>query len=308
MNVCCDCHKPFIQGTHLFLGGSSRPICNNCYSRLQREIGEAMYSGDSNKARTILNSIANNGEHSALIINNLTTLLFQAINIKYPFTLITIVRNGRDIGINNDSGNVLLFQKANGQIMFDTCMDDRFIPQGFSWNGPQYNVVSVSQASGGIKTKEKSKSKRKGGLVGAAVGTVLMPGVGTAIGYAATSRSVKKGKTNARDNTRIETQQKSVEQDTIAILKLQSMKTNRIIAIGVKCNSDIAIDLKRFNFSQDNQPYVQPVQPQINTNTKTISASTEDEKISALRNYKKLLDEGIISEAEYRAKKEQLLR
>ena len=87
---------------------------------------------------------------------------------------------------------VQMFQREDGLVYFDSLPNQLFRLKDYRWDGPKYKTVTETTEKG--KAKDRGKEKRKGGLGGAVVGTVLMPGVGTAIGYAMTSKKVTKNK------------------------------------------------------------------------------------------------------------------
>lgn len=259
MRICCDCNKNAPIGDDMFFGGGTHPICAQCYERLQREVGEAVYA-DSNRAMSILSGYANNGMHSPVVANSLMELYFQAVNNSYLHIVVSVVNNGRLIGLNDNAGNVVMYQDPKGYIMLSSCPNERFIPQEYSWEGSQYKTVTVSQTSGGTTTRSKSKTRRKGGLLGAAAGTaigaatggIFLAPVGAGIGYSATSKGVTKGKSRTVNNTRVTTHANDIEVDNMATVVLRNANTNNLVAIGVKCNSAININFKMFRWLKTN--------------------------------------------------------
>jgi len=309
MNICCDCHKPYLTGVNLLMDGEDRPICNNCYERLKQEIGEAIYAESGAETNAIMKQYAAAG-HSDIVARGMSDLYFQAKFGGLTHLTLQLVNNGQVIGMRKASGKVIMRQDhTNGQVFFDSNPRIRFYLEGLGWNGPAYKEVSVSQSSGGVKSKEKSK--RKGGIVGAAAGGILLGPVGAGIGYAATNKKVTKGKT--KDNTRVVTETQSVEKDGTAVLKLRNVVDNKIYTLGIVCNSEIGLDLERFDWNvRSNTIYadaevVTEVEVLKEPEPQQLTGTSESDIISLLKEYKDLMDSGIITEEEFNKKKKELL-
>lgn len=190
------------------------------------------------------------------------------------------------------ASRVKMSQREDGLVYFDTLPDRLFRLNDYTWNGPIYKTVSTSKETG--KSKLKEKEKRKGGLGGAVVGTLLLPGVGTAIGYAMGSKKVKKGK--GRSTVRSVASENQVETDSIARIQLVDNETGSSFSIGIKCNSKIDVNLDRFDWS---------ALP--DTEEEALVVQTETDKIRLLKEYKDLMDIGVISPEEFEQKKKELL-
>ncbi len=202
------------------------------------------------------------------------------------------------------SNKVIMRQDADRIVSFDTLTISRFRFVDYDWEGPVYQTVTKTKE----KSKGKSKEKRKGGLGGAVVGTLIFPGVGTAIGYAMASK--KKGKNKGRVNTTaVEGQE---ETDSIARITLQNINNGEQLSIGIKCNTKIDIDLDRFDWTDTEEPEPVPAEAGATTSTDNIPAevsadSGEMDKIRVLKEYKALMDAGILTQEEFEAKKKELL-
>ena len=203
------------------------------------------------------------------------------------YTTIWVVAGGEYLNLAPNSA-VFMAQRPNGMVYFNSLPNKLFHLINYEWQGPVYNTVVTTNESAITtqhnKGKSKEKTKRKGGLLGAAVGTVLMPGVGTAIGYAMTSKKVAKGKTKNTGrqvtNNQSITNQNQVEVDSMGKIGLADPDTGQTFSIGIRCNSQIDIELDGFNWPNQ--------QPQI-------------------KEYKALLDSGVITEEEFEKKKQEML-
>lgn len=178
-------------------------------------------------------------------------------------------------------------ENAEGKIYFDK-VDDFFEIIDYSWEGPRYKTVTTTNTVNQHGGKEKTK--KKGGLGGAVVGTLLMPGIGTAVGYAMTHGSQTKHSGQDKINTTQDTHEEEVK--TNAKLTLRSLVTGQSFVIGFKCDTKLDADLQNFSMHL----------PQ-----KEAQVSEQKDAVSLLKEYKGLLDEGIITQAEFDKKKKELL-
>lgn len=202
---------------------------------------------------------------------------------------------------------VVMNQNQDGTVSFDSMPDKSFTIQDYSWNGPKYKTHSSEIHRGGIKKKGKDKEegKRKGGLLGAAVGTAVgnaIPGLGSAgaaIGYAMTSKKQSKGKSKekAKDRTKVFGHSHESEQLGSAALSLIEKNSGEQIHFRFTCNSKIDARFKQFLYINDNTP----------SNDSSSDNLSEKEIIDSLKEYKNLLDSGIITQDEFDKKKSELL-
>lgn len=206
-----------------------------------------------------------------------------------PHITLTVTSGNQSLHMGIFSSTITMRQNSDGYIYFDTMPEELFTLNDYSWDGPQYKNVTTTQETG----KHKDKTKRKGGLGAAAVGTLLFPGVGTAIGYAVGSKKVTKGK----NKTDIVTNENLEEIDSAASIQLKNIKTGETFSFGFKCNTNINVELDAFNW--DNLPEIQEQSAQ--------NVQSESDKISLLKQYKELLDSGIITQEEFDQKKQELL-
>lgn len=123
------------------------------------------------------------------------------------------------------------------------------------------------------------------------VGTLLMPGVGTAIGYAMTSKKVSKNKSKLFSNTIVNEEQVEVKGN--ARLTLQQNETGNTFVIGIKCDTKLDTELQNF-----------PIQRHDNI---AQCVTIEKDSVALLKEYKDLLDSGIITQEDFDSKKKELL-
>ncbi len=177
-----------------------------------------------------------------------------------------------------------LNQDSNGNISFNSDSAAQYKLVGYEWSGPQYKVITSSKTTG----KSKDKTKRKGRVGGAVLGTILLPGVGTAIGALHGTGSKTKGK---QDSNTIQSED-TIEKDCLATLMIKEISTGKVYPLSFNCNSVTDAKIRCFQFENTNSS-----EPQNNT-------SSPAEEIKA---YKELLDIGAITQEEFDAKKKQLL-
>ena len=138
-------------------------------------------------------------------------------------------------------------QKANGNIYFNYDSDTEYKLIGYEWNGPIYDQIITSNTQGNSTTKKNGKMGKM--TAGAVVGTMLLPGVGTAVDAAIGASGKNKSNTQSAANTRqISTQN---EKMSTAIIKLKRISDNTIHSITVNCNSSIDSKIRCFNMNED---------------------------------------------------------
>ena len=178
-------------------------------------------------------------------------------------------------------------------------MPEKYTLMDYEWNGPEYRTVEKTTTTSHTKGKTKEKTKRKGRLAGAVIGTAATavtlgnPVVGAAVGAAVGTGKKTKGKNNSTTTGTATTTSDNIEVDSYASMKMRNVETNQINTIGFYCSSNIDMQLKSFNISKSSDA----------------SENVRNQKTSVelLKDYKELLDSGIITQEEFNQKKTELL-
>lgn len=172
-------------------------------------------------------------------------------------------------------------------------MPEKYALMDYEWNGPEYRTVEKTTTTSHTKGKSKEKTKRRGHLTGAVIGTAIAPGVGTIVGAAVGTGKKTKGKNNSNTTGTTTTTSDNIEVDSYASMKMRNIETNQINTIGFYCSSNIDMQLKSFNISKSSDT----------------SENIRNQKTSVelLKDYKELLDNGIITQEEFEQKKIELL-
>ena len=178
-----------------------------------------------------------------------------------------------------------MFQRQDGTVYFGSNYNDRFLLIDYSWNGPQYEIstTSITNSTGQEVTKGKSGKM----ATGAIIGTMLMPGVGTAAGAGGKKKTSKKSRASTNSI------QRQTEIITPATLKFKNVNTNAIVSIVIGCNSLIDSQIKGLQICQEQSVH-------------DISKNATD-ALEGIKALKELLDLGAITQEEFEAKKKQLL-
>ena len=146
-----------------------------------------------------------------------------------------------------------------GFIYFDD-IEGHYKITEFQWEGPRYQTVTTT--SGVTKYNEKSRNssvtqshgrdKRTGRLIGAAVGTAILPGAGTLVGAlvgtgnkktSEVSQSRGGGRTKGSEQISSTTQEFEQEVAGMAYMHLSDPASNFGFTFGFYCNSVIYGDL-----------------------------------------------------------------
>lgn len=185
--------------------------------------------------------------------------------------------------------------KANGNIPGIAKWDDSLQvisigPIGFS-TIVKYNTIKGIEIIEDIKqissTKIKGKEKRKGTLTRAAVGTLLMPGIGTLAG----ALTAKKESSGEKETT-------TSQQVTKTIRLTRDDPFKSILTF----DYNVELECKLQNILDSNS--TQNIQ---STNLET-SSPTNSSIADELRKLKDLLDDGVLTEEEFKIQKERLLQ
>lgn len=202
-----------------------------------------------------------------------------------------ITFGNREIGI---PANSTLKQRPDGIVYFNFVYSKQYRLIGYEWNGINCEQHTLSETNGDMQSTTVKKGKSGKMAAGAIIGTMLMPGVGTAVGAAIGAGGKSKSKTKGSNHSQTQQVLRNVETDSQAIIRLQSMADNSIHAITFKCNSDIDTKIRCFNIDQE----------------KNISDISEDisHSLNGIKALKELLDMGAITQEEYDKKKEEILR
>lgn len=141
-------------------------------------------------------------------------------------------------------------------------------------------------------TKSKGKEKRKGVMTRAAVGTILMPGVGTLAG-ALTAKKQSTGESEAVTSQQVTR--------TIVLTRDDPFKT----VLNIPYNAELEVKLRSIlakNLSQT-APVEQVAEaPQVEQPISSVSVADE------LMKLKELLDAGVLTQEEFTAQKQRLLQ
>ena len=220
-----------------------------------------------------------------------------------PKITITVTSGKKHLGL-------LFSPEATLKRTFDDCITVNKSPLkyevlSYNWSGPAYDSVSTTTTDTKTNSKTKKKTKTTGRLAGAAIGTLLLPGAGTAAGalLGTGSKSVQKGKGASKGFSNTITH--GVEASSSATMQLRIAGSSEVFTIGFKCNSKLDAELQTFlsdiiggssflnSDEETDEPVAQPI--------------SESDTIQILKEYKKLLDDGVITQEAFDKKKSELL-
>lgn len=128
----------------------------------------------------------------------------------------------------NDCSHPTMWIKQDGIVYFEEMPNTFYRIIDFEWDGPSYETYTVSHTEG----KETGHQKRKGRIIGATVGTVLMPGIGTAVGAAYGNGNKKSTNKIVSDTITSEQHQ---EKSTLAALKLADINSDETFTLTFNC-------------------------------------------------------------------------
>ena len=184
-------------------------------------------------------------------------------------------------------------RQEDGLIYFGVDENRLYELLDYSWDGPLYGSMTNTQTTGISSSQTVKKGKAGKMTAGAVVGTLLMPGIGTAVGAAIGAGSKGKSTTqgNMSSNSRQMTQH--IEQAGTAVLKLRRIDDGMTFPISIACTTEIDAQIRCFQIKKEQS-------------VAEVSKNTTD-ALKGIKALKELLDMGAISEEEFETKKKQLL-
>lgn len=194
-----------------------------------------------------------------------------------------------------------MMQLKDKRIYFSGNYDDSFLLISLEFDGPKYRTVRQEKTKGSKNSTEEVNTKKKGktGKVaaGAIVGTLLLPGIGTAVGaYAGgkgktKTKSTKKGHENFQSQVKEETFQE--EEKSVCYLELVRVSDNETIKITVQADSKDYHRLMGFSLADKS----------LNKE----DTMTRNVAINKLKELKELNDLGILTDSEFEEKRQEYL-
>ncbi len=185
------------------------------------------------------------------------------------------------------SRSVVMRQNDKGEIYFEG-VEGTFTIINYEWTGPIYKEV-ITQRS---VTERKGKDKRKGSLGGAVIGGALLGPVGAAAGYVGAGKTKRGGK----DITTATISSRNVEMPAPGTITLKNNKTGETHTIGFSILSSTNAKILNFNMECS----------QIVAESEVVEIE-EKSSLDLLKEYKELLDLGILTQEEFDQKKKELL-
>ncbi len=183
---------------------------------------------------------------------------------------------------------LILRQDQKGQIYFDPDLNAFYRITAYDWDGPKYQIVEEGGTPGQTVTTSH------GGLGTAILGDLLAGPVGAVIGYAAGHHS------DTVSTAPVPPTKVKQEINSPAAMTVTSLDGKISYTFEFNDNSRTDKEIRTFNLSL-------PGKKPSSAPGKTSEESGTASPFTEIEEYKKLLDEGIISQKEFDEKKKQLL-
>lgn len=207
------------------------------------------------------------------------------------------------------SPTTIVYQLNDDRIFFDKKEPEFYYLLDRDFSGAKFKEEFTSSTKGDRITDSNTKTKKKGktGRVatGALIGSLIMPGIGTAVGaYAGGKGKDKKNKKNNKTTTSKESvreTRREVEVPSLATLTLLRISDNKQFIISVSATT---ADYSRIQTLQ-----LKPNASIDNKEKQTSSANmSRDEAIEKLKELKELADLGILTDEEFEGKRKEFIK
>ena len=282
-------------------GQISLDLCTDCGLKVTPSIDEIAHIRKVDERSQAANDFAASDAFDPQICSCIAYMALDQAKKEEPSMNLTVVSGQKALNLGMFSKTVTMKQDSEGRVYFNTMPGKLFYLNDYTWDGPLYKTVTTS--IGTEKTKTKDKTKKKGGLGGAVVGAMVGGPVGLVAGYGLRNGKKTKGKGSAVTKSNVVTDESQEEIDSTATIQLRDPMTGTTFSFGITCNSKINVELDCFDWSD-----VTADDDEAAELAKTSAAVTsESEKIALLKQYKELLDAGVITQEEFDEKKKSLI-
>ncbi|WP_338214696.1 SHOCT domain-containing protein [Lacticaseibacillus salsurivasis] len=206
------------------------------------------------------------------------------------------------VGANGIFGDKM-YQLDDRSIIFD--LDDPIFFKLISveFAGARYHEETQEQGHSDTNSKGKKKSH---GLAGAIIGTALAPGFGTVAGAIVGGNS-KKSKEKSTSDSNSTSSTRQIEDDSQTTITLKNIADGETVEIVLTTKTKEYQELRAFKVEPVADEVVSRTNQATNSDASTEPIQAVDDPIAKLREYKSLLDDGIISQDEFDAKKKEIL-
>ncbi|EOH87590.1 SHOCT domain-containing protein [Enterococcus villorum] len=297
MDYCEICGDDFEKGKKINLT-SGEVICIDCKTRTKKEMRLGIFDSFKyslgeiyemyHKKDIDLKSVFSKKKSFLLDVKNTETVFEKGIHIIGGQHLIEA------------EGYTKIGQLTDGRVYFKGNYNYFYYLVSLDFEGARYRTETVQTSNGITNTNsiERTKKKGKSGKVvaGAIIGTMIVPGIGTAVGAYAGGKGKDKKKKKAKQvvSTKNVTSgtTREVEENSVCHLELVRLSDDKKIKISVKANST---------------DYHELASMELKTDYLSNQAITREQAIEKLKELKELFDLSIISEEEFDIKKKEYL-
>lgn len=209
-----------------------------------------------------------------------------------PETNFDKITDGKRHFINKNM--VSMYQQKSDHLIYfgDGNEQNRFFKLlTYKWDGPKYKEYYVTNTT----NTGEARSHPSHPILGATIGTLIAPGVGTVLGGLAGLGT----KTDETTNTQTVTTPEEQEIPSDAVITLQDVQTGEVFDVRFLCNEEMNETLKNFYAFGPLPPLPGPDDAK--------PAADRMDPFEEMKKMKQMLDLGIITKKEYEEKKQELL-
>lgn len=215
------------------------------------------------------------------------------------------LKGGRKL-VPNVLGKASMVHVGNGFVYFKPDEETIYEVMEVSWDGPAYESHTVTYED----ESAESSQGRLGTIAGAAIGTAVLPGLGTLIGAAIGAGSDEEAELKARTKTREEYEEVPAtcriylervydRKEILITTRVKEDKANDLLALVVIGPDDVPVPMPEAVPVPIAVPVAMPVPEAM--------PAAGDDPYEELKKLKELLDLGIITQEEFERKKASLL-
>ncbi|WP_427814427.1 SHOCT domain-containing protein [Enterococcus sp. 22-H-5-01] len=294
MNTCYFCnHELKLFKTSQLNSGEK--ICNNCKNKTKKDLSLSAFDKFQYSLDEIYQKYFKIGVDLESSHKKQKAFLKEIDETEESFSRFLRIIGGANL-INTIEYSYI-HQLKDGRIYFKNNDEDFFYLKSIEFEGPKFKTVTIesSQGSSSTNTIQKEKIKGKAGKVasGAIIGSIIAPGLGTAVGAYAGSKGKDKKKitiseqANNKSHSTNTTQE--VEEKSLGTLTIERIADGKVFSITIKIDSEGYHELSSGMESKNDLGLENEL--------------SYEQVVSKLKELKKLVDLGILSEEEFNQKK-----